>query len=172
MFKTTPREIMKLATIMVEMEKTRIDPQFIVESSELARTDQGIYDLMALWLTEGEAEREKILDEIKMTLADYQFKDKRPKTSFDRYLDKKLKNPEFAKTYTEAQEEIAVFDKEIQRTLVEAQEEHREESRRYQEGLNHLELQKICRFPIPQASEETPENGGPEGGSETSTSVG
>lgn len=38
----------KLASIMVEMQKSGVDRRFIVEASELPRTEQGVYDLRAM----------------------------------------------------------------------------------------------------------------------------
>jgi hypothetical protein len=48
-FKTTPKQVMKLASIIVEMGGAGLDRNFIVAAFELARSDQGVYDLMALW---------------------------------------------------------------------------------------------------------------------------
>jgi DNA-binding phage protein len=72
-FKTTPEQVMKLAAIMVDMEGAGLDRDFIVAASELARTDQGIYDLMALW-EEGErdpTERDEIIADIQESIDDY-----------------------------------------------------------------------------------------------------
>ena len=71
-FKTTPKQVMKLASIMVEMEAAGLGRNFIVAASELARTDQGVFDLMALWHgTEDDAEREEIVGDIQESLDDY-----------------------------------------------------------------------------------------------------
>lgn len=72
-FKTTPDQALNLASIMLEMEHAGLDHAFIVKASELARTDQGIYDLMALWLgAEGDAtERDEIVADIQESIDDY-----------------------------------------------------------------------------------------------------
>jgi DNA-binding phage protein len=72
-FRTTPEQVLKLATIMVEMEKTGLDRDFIVEASELARSDQGIYDLMALWIDAANdpSERDEVVADIQESLDDY-----------------------------------------------------------------------------------------------------
>jgi DNA-binding phage protein len=71
-FKTTPKQVMKLASIMVEMKKAGLDQTFIVGASELARTDQGVFDLMALWLgTKDDTERNEIVADIQDSLDDY-----------------------------------------------------------------------------------------------------
>jgi len=71
-FKTTPKQVMKLASIMVEMEGAGLDRNFIVAASELARTDQGVYDLMALWHgTSAKSEREEIVADIQESIDDY-----------------------------------------------------------------------------------------------------
>lgn len=72
-FKTTPDQVLNLASIMVEMKKAGLDHDFIVQASELARVDQGVYDLMALWLAApgDPAEREEILADIQESLDDY-----------------------------------------------------------------------------------------------------
>lgn len=65
-FKTTDDQLIRLACIVTEMAKAGIDRRFIVSCSELARTDQGVFDLMELWC---EAERD---DDRGETLADLQ----------------------------------------------------------------------------------------------------
>ena len=71
-FKTTHEQILKLASIMMEMEKSGLDGDFIVEASELARTDQGLFDLMALWVDANDAtERDEIVADIQESLDDY-----------------------------------------------------------------------------------------------------
>jgi hypothetical protein len=49
-FKTTPEQVMKLAEIMVAMKKAKLDQSFIVAASDIAREDEGVFDLMDLWL--------------------------------------------------------------------------------------------------------------------------
>lgn len=73
LFKTTAEQVLNLASIMVEMKNAGLDHDFIVKGSELARTDQGIYDLMALWMgAAGDpAERDEIVADIQESVDDY-----------------------------------------------------------------------------------------------------
>lgn len=73
-FKTTDDQVIHIATIVVEMSAAGLDPAFIRAASELARTDQGIYDLMALWLdAKGDgAERDEIAADLQDSIDDYQ----------------------------------------------------------------------------------------------------
>jgi hypothetical protein len=73
LFRTTPDQVLNLASIMVEMKNAGLDHEFIVKASELARTDQGIYDLMALWLDAAAdpAERNEIVADIQESIDDY-----------------------------------------------------------------------------------------------------
>jgi len=72
-FRTTSEQVLKLATILVEMEKAGLDRNFIVEASDLARSDQGIYDLMALWIDAATdpSERDEVVADIQESLDDY-----------------------------------------------------------------------------------------------------
>jgi DNA invertase Pin-like site-specific DNA recombinase len=73
LFKTTPDQVMRLASIMVEMKATGIDSNFVVAASELARSDQGVFDLMALWAASRDAiERDEIVADIQESIDDYQ----------------------------------------------------------------------------------------------------
>lgn len=72
-FKTTPEQVMNLASIMVAMKTAGVEPAFIVKASELARTDQGTYDLMAMWLSASDAsERDEIVADLQESLDDYE----------------------------------------------------------------------------------------------------
>lgn len=73
-FKTTDDQILHLSTIVVEMKGAGLEPAFIVAASELARTDQGVYDLMALWLDAkgDDAERDEIIADLQDSIDDYQ----------------------------------------------------------------------------------------------------
>jgi len=70
-FKTTPEQQLQLATIMVEMNDAGLPAVFITRCADLARDDQGVFDLMELWFEEeveedrGEivADLQEILDE-------------------------------------------------------------------------------------------------------------
>jgi hypothetical protein len=72
-FKTTPEQVLHLASIMVEMQSAGLEHEFIVKASELARTDQGVYDLMALWMdaSSDPSERDEIIADIQDSLDDY-----------------------------------------------------------------------------------------------------
>lgn len=71
-FKTTPDQALNLANIVLAMEKAGLDKSFIRDADELARTDQGVYDLMALWLGEDDVEeRGEIIADIQESLDDY-----------------------------------------------------------------------------------------------------
>jgi len=72
-FKTTPEQVLKLASITVEMVNAGLAHRFIFEASELARVDQGVYDLMALWLVvaDDDAERDEIVADIQESIDDY-----------------------------------------------------------------------------------------------------
>ena len=49
-FKTTPDQILTLPSIVVAMHQAGLDKSFIVAADELARADQGVFDLMEMWL--------------------------------------------------------------------------------------------------------------------------
>ena len=71
-FKTTPEQIMKLASIMVELQGAGLDATFIVAAFELAHTDQGVFDLMALWHEAADPkERDEIVADIQESIDDY-----------------------------------------------------------------------------------------------------
>lgn len=71
-FKTTPEEAMRLASIMLAMRDAGCDLDFVHRASELARSDQGVFDLMAMWVDATDAaEREEIIADIQESLDDY-----------------------------------------------------------------------------------------------------
>lgn len=72
-FKTTPEQIVNLASIVIAMVNAGLDQAFVAAASELARTDQGVYDLMELWMAseDDEAERDEIVADIQESLDDY-----------------------------------------------------------------------------------------------------
>src|SRR5690348_11400770 len=72
-FRTTPDQVLKLAAIVLEMEKSGVDRNFIVDADELARKDQGVFDLMALWAdaANDQAERDEIIADIHESIDDY-----------------------------------------------------------------------------------------------------
>jgi len=72
-FKTTPEQVINLAKIVTDMNQAGLSRDFIVDASELARSDQGVYDLMNLWLHVGSnpAERNEIVADIQESIDDY-----------------------------------------------------------------------------------------------------
>ena len=62
-FRTTDSEIVAIAEIVVEMKTIGLETEFIAAAAELARVDQGVYDLMALWNESGgdASERDEIV---------------------------------------------------------------------------------------------------------------
>jgi DNA-binding phage protein len=70
-FRTTPEQRLKLAQIVVEMQKAKLDPAFIDSASELARLDQGVFDLVELWQEAKAADKMEILADIQDSLDDY-----------------------------------------------------------------------------------------------------
>jgi len=72
-FRTTPDQILKLAAIVLEMEKAGVDRNFIVEADELARRDQGVFDLLDLWAgaANDQAERDEVIVDIQESIDDY-----------------------------------------------------------------------------------------------------
>jgi DNA-binding phage protein len=66
-FRTTPDQAMNLAAIMVAMRDAGLDSTFVVNAAKLAHADQGVYDLMAMWLAAAEdaEEREEIVADYK-----------------------------------------------------------------------------------------------------------
>jgi hypothetical protein len=72
-FKTTAEQILNLPSITAEMTVAGVEPEFIVNVCELARTDQGVYDLMEMWSAakSGSPEREELLDDLQDALDDY-----------------------------------------------------------------------------------------------------
>src|SRR5262245_36229607 len=72
-FATTSEQKLKLVVIAAEMMKTNLDQKFIAAAYELARTDQGVYDLFDLWTSTADDpnERDQIIADIQDLLDDY-----------------------------------------------------------------------------------------------------
>jgi len=72
-FKTTPEQIKEIPQIAMKMLLCGLDIGFVNEAANLAKFDQGIFDLMDLWdFSVGcEEERIDILADIKDLLNDY-----------------------------------------------------------------------------------------------------
>lgn len=72
-FGTTPDQVLELAGIVVAMQAAGVEKSFIAAAHELARIDQGVFDLMALWRdTSDAAEREEIIADIQESISDYE----------------------------------------------------------------------------------------------------
>ncbi len=64
-FRTSPDQIVRLASIVVAMAQAGVATALIAAADELARSDGGIFGLMELWLTaEDPVERDEILADI------------------------------------------------------------------------------------------------------------
>lgn len=79
-FPTTSEQKLKLAAFVVEMAKTELDREFIVNAWELAGVDQGVYDLFELWAqTENDPdERDQIIADIQDLLEEHRDAPKEP----------------------------------------------------------------------------------------------
>jgi DNA-binding phage protein len=72
-FGTTPDQVLELAGIVVAMQAAGVDKAFIAAAHELARVDQGVFDLMALWRdASDDAERDEIVADIQESISDYE----------------------------------------------------------------------------------------------------
>lgn len=71
-FRTTTDQVIELAGIVVAMEGEALPRVFIAAAYELARTDQGVFDLMALWRDATDSkERAEIVADLQDSLSDY-----------------------------------------------------------------------------------------------------
>ena len=72
-FKTTPEQVLTLASIVLEMQQAGISATFIRDAHELACTDQGVFDLMEIWsgLQDGDPERDEAIADIQDLIDDY-----------------------------------------------------------------------------------------------------
>jgi DNA-binding phage protein len=73
-FQTTPDQVVRPAEITVSMAAVGLDRRFVASISDLARADQGVFDLLAMWVdAEGDdEERDGILVDLQESLDDYQ----------------------------------------------------------------------------------------------------
>jgi DNA-binding phage protein len=91
-FKTTSGQVVKLASIVVEMKRAGLDDNFIAAAFELAHTDQGVFDLMDLWqgATDG-SNRDDVVADIQESIDDYRDAPpsplKKPYVNFDKLDD-------------------------------------------------------------------------------------
>lgn len=78
-FGTTPDQLLELHAIVVELGAAGLEESFIVAADELARIDQGVFDLLALWRdTRESAERDELVADLWESLADYEDAPPRP----------------------------------------------------------------------------------------------
>ena len=71
-FKTTAEQLVELASYVIAMNESGLEPSFIAEAFELARTDQGAFDLVALWKdAETDKERGEIVADLQELFDDH-----------------------------------------------------------------------------------------------------
>lgn len=79
-FKTTPEQAKNIASYAEEMEKSGVDIELISRASELAKTDQGMYELMELFVffkdmngckVDHSCDMAETIVEIQKSIADY-----------------------------------------------------------------------------------------------------
>jgi DNA-binding phage protein len=91
-FQTTPEQVLKLATIVVAMQKAKLPMQFIFDAQKVAQSDQGVFDLMEMWLdAKNHNDRDDVIADIQEVVEDQaeapQQSLEKPRISFDE-LDK------------------------------------------------------------------------------------
>jgi hypothetical protein len=78
-FGTTPDQLLELGAIVLELRAAGFAESFVTAADELARIDQGVFDLLALWRDARDAaERDEIIGEVWESLADYEEAPARP----------------------------------------------------------------------------------------------
>lgn len=79
-FPTTSEQKLQLAHHMMEMQRAGLGDEFIVNASELARMDQGIYDLFELWSQSAgnQNERDQIIADIQDLVDEHRDAPKEP----------------------------------------------------------------------------------------------
>lgn len=85
-FRTTDEQIIRLAEIVTAMANAGLERGFIVHSDQLARVDQGAYDLMELWMdAESEQDRDEVIADLVEILEDYRQRkhEQKPYVRFD-----------------------------------------------------------------------------------------
>ena len=91
-FRTTPEQVLELAGIVVAMQKAKLPTQFIFDAQKVAQLDQGVFDLMEMWLNAKKGdERDEVVADIQELVEDYAEAPaqplEKPRISFDE-LDK------------------------------------------------------------------------------------
>jgi len=70
-FETTPEQQLKIPKMLLEMERTTLDGKIVEAVSELAYTDQGIYDLLEHWYNANSSYRSEVMVDIQKSIDDY-----------------------------------------------------------------------------------------------------
>jgi DNA-binding phage protein len=72
-YQTTVEQVLVLAGIIGQMQKVGLDPEFVVGAYDLARVNQGVFDLMELWseLPDGDPERDEAIADIQDLIDDH-----------------------------------------------------------------------------------------------------
>ena len=73
-FPTTAQQREQIPFLTLVMHGEGLAPELVLRIAELAKTDQGVFDLMTLWCdTEDEVERALIVDDVRSCLKDYTY---------------------------------------------------------------------------------------------------
>ncbi len=71
-FQTTPEQVTEIAAIQDAMQAYGLDTAFLEDAADMARTDQGVFDLMSMWMDcERDVDRDDIVEEIRQSISDY-----------------------------------------------------------------------------------------------------
>jgi len=71
-FATTQLQRFNIETIRASMVFCDLDPDFVKDSCELASYDQGVYELLELWVeSPNEEEEEATLEALRQVIKDY-----------------------------------------------------------------------------------------------------
>lgn len=71
-FRTTRSQLREIPRIVTRMKRARIDPALIQAASDIAQTDQGVFDLMDLWAsTRNKKDRDAAIDDLRRSVGDY-----------------------------------------------------------------------------------------------------
>lgn len=69
LFKTTPEQALNVARYALRMEAQQLPAEFIARVMDLARVDQGVYELLELWSeTEDLNDRERLVADLQETV--------------------------------------------------------------------------------------------------------
>jgi len=71
LFQTTPEQLLCLPDIVTAMNQSGLDQRFVTACEDLAKLDQGAYELMELWLdAEFPQDRDEIVKDLREILRD------------------------------------------------------------------------------------------------------